>query len=138
MKYLLLILLSFYGHSYSKEFNEKELICIDENRYKKNVSNSDQIFGYIFKYNSVNYYYIKMDRGKYEINNILNIKYNIDENFILIDLEYGSLLINRKTLEHSVNNNITAKCELAKNQNFFFDLLNERKNQLNYEFNTNR
>ena len=79
-----------------------------------------------------------MDRGKYEINNILNIKYNIDENFILIDLEYGSLLINRKTLEHSVNNNITAKCELAKNKNFFFDLLNERKNQLNYEFNTNR
>ena len=54
-----------------------------------------------------------------------------NEKFIIIDLEYGNLFINKETLEHSVNNNITAKCELMKNQKSFFDLLNERKNKLN-------
>ena len=67
----------------------------------------------------------------YEIDNILNVKYNINENFIIIKLEFGNLFINRKTLEHSYNNNITARCELAKNEKFFFDLLKERKKKLN-------
>ena len=72
-----------------------------------------------------------MNNGMYEIDNILNVKYNINENFIIIDLEFGNLFINRKTLEHSFNNNITARCEIAKNKKFFFDLLKERKKKLN-------
>ena len=67
----------------------------------------------------------------YEIDNILNIKYNINENFIIIELEFGNLFINRKTLEHSFNNNITARRELAENEEFFFNLLEERKRKLN-------
>ena len=48
-----------------------------------------------------------------------------------MNLEFGNLFINRKTLEHSFNENITARCELAKDENFFFDLLKERKKELN-------
>ena len=74
-----------------------------------------------------------MDNGMYELDNILNVKYNINENFIIIELEFGNLFINRKTLEHSFNNNITARCELVKDEKFFFDLLKERKAKLNYQ-----
>ena len=63
----------------------------------------------------------------YDIGNILNIKYNVNDNFIIIELEYGNLFINRNTLEHSFNNDITARCELAESEKFFFNLLKERK-----------
>ena len=78
-----------------------------------------------------------MGNGMYEIDNILNVKYNINENFIIIDLEFGNLLINRKTLVHSFNNDITARCEIAKDKKFF-DLLKERKNELNNQIKKNR
>ena len=94
------------------------------------------IFGYIFKYDSVNYYYnAVMDNGMYEINKILNVKYNVNSKHIVIELEHGNLYINRETLVHSVNNNITARCKLSKSQKFFFNLLNERKKKLNNEIN---
>ena len=137
MKYLLVLLYILSTNSTSTELNEKALICIDEEKYKsKNITKSDYIFGYIFKHNSVNYYYNTiMENGQYEINNILNVKYNVEEKFIVIELEYGNLLINRETLEHSVNNSITARCKIVKNQSFFFSLLNERNNKLNEKFN---
>ena len=133
MKYLVILLLFHTINSYALDLNEKALICVDEEKYKNNnIANSDYIFGYIFKYDSANYYYnAVMNNGMYEINNILNVKYTINAKFIIIDLEYGNLFINIETLEHSVNNNITARCELMKNQKSFFDLLNERKNKLN-------
>ena len=68
-----------------------------------------------------------MDTGKYEIDNIMNVKYNINENFIIMNLEFGNLFINGKTLEHSFNSNITARYEQVKDKKFFFDLLKERK-----------
>ena len=34
-----------------------------------------------------------MNNGMYEINNILNVKYNINAKFIIIDLEYGNLFL---------------------------------------------
>ena len=141
MKYLVLLFLFFFSiHVYSKEIKEKILICIDEEKYiNKDISNSDYIFGYIFNNKSADYYYNSiMNNGMYEIDNILNVKYNINENFIIIDLEFGNLFINRKTLEHSFNNNITARCELAKNEKFFFDLLKERKKELNNQIKKNR
>ena len=122
MKYLVILLFFFSIHSYSKGIKEKVLICIDEEKYiNKDITKSDYIFGYIFNNKSADYYYNSvMNNGMYEIDNILNVKYNINENFIIIDLEFGNLFINRKTLEHSFNNNITARCELAKNEKFFF------------------
>ena len=141
MKYLVLLFLFFFSiHVYSKEIKEKILICIDEEKYiNKDISKSDYIFGYIFNNKSADYYYNSiMNNGMYEIDNILNVKYNINENFIIIDLEFGNLFINRKTLEHSFNNNITARCELAKNEKFFFDLLKERKKELNNQIKKNR
>ena len=61
------------------------------------------------------------NNGMYEINNILNVKHKENAKFKIIDLEYGNLFINKETLEHSVNNNITARCELKqKNQKSFF------------------
>ena len=133
MKYLVIFLLFFSTYSYSTEIKEKVLVCIDEQKYiKKDITKSDYIFGYIFNNESANYYYNSfMNNGMYEIDNILNIKYNINENFIIIELEVGNLFINRKTLEHSFNNNITARCELAENKEFFFNLLEERKRKLN-------
>ena len=133
MKYLVILLLLFSIHSYSIDIKEKVLICIDEEKYiNKDTTKSDYIFGYIFNNESANYYYNSvMNNGMYEIDNILNVKYNVNENFIIIELEFGNLFINRKTLEHSYNNNITARCELAKNEKFFFDLLKERKKKLN-------
>ncbi len=137
MKYLLILIFLCSINSFALDLNNKALICIDEQKYKNNnIANSDYIFGYIFKQDSANYYYnTVMDNGIYEINSILNVQYNVNAKFIVIDLEYGSLFINKETLEHSVNNNITARCELAKNKKFFFDLLNERKNKLNNVFN---
>ena len=134
MKYLVILFLFFFSiHAYSKEIKEKVLICIDEEKYKnKDITKSDYIFGYIFNNKSADYYYNSvMNNGMYEIDNILNVKYNINENFIIMDLEFGNLFINRKTLEHSFNNNITARCELAKDKKFFFNLLKERKKELN-------
>ena len=133
MKYLLILLFLVSIYSYSTEFNDKALICIDEEKYKtKNIDNTDYIFGYIFKSNFATYYYNSvMDNGMYEINDIMNVKYYLNTKYIIIELEYGNLFINRKTLEHAVNNDITAKCELAENKKFFFDLLNERKKKLN-------
>ena len=119
-------------NSFSSDLNEKALICIDEEKYKnKSIAISDYIFGYIFKYDSVNYYYnAVMDNGMYEINKILNVKYNVNSKHIVIELEHGNLYINRETLVHSVNNNITARCKLSKSQKFFFNLLNERKKKI--------
>ena len=119
---------------------EKLLVCIDEEKYiSKDITKSDYIFGYIFNNQSANYYYnVVMNNGMYDIDNIQNIKYNVNENFIIIELEFGNLFINRKTLEHSFNNNITAKCELAKDKKFFFDLLKERKEELNKNIKKNR
>ena len=74
----------------------------------------------------------------YGIDNILNVKYKTNDNYIVIELEFGNLFINRKTLEHSFNNNITAECKLAKNEKFFFDLLKERKKELNNQIKKNR
>ena len=135
MKYLVILLFFFSIHSYSIDVKEKVLICIDEKKYiNKDITKSDYIFGYIFNNKSANYYYNSvMDNGMYELDNILNVKYNINENFIIIELEFGNLFINRKTLEHSFNNNITARCELVKDEKFFFDLLKERKEKLNYQ-----
>ena len=135
MKYLVILLFFFSIHSYSIDIKEKVLICIDEKKYiNKDITKSDYIFGYIFNNKSANYYYNSvMDNGMYELDNILNVKYNINENFIIIELEFGNLFINRKTLEHSFNNNITARCELVKDEKFFFDLLKERKEKLNYQ-----
>ena len=140
MKYLVILLLLFSIHSYSIDIKEKVLICIDEEKYvNKDITKSDYIFGYIFNNESANYYYNSvMNNGMYEIDNILNVKYNINENFIIIELEFGNLFINRKTLEHSFNNNITARCELAKNEKFFFDLLKERKKKLNNQIKKNK
>ena len=139
MKYLIILLFFFSIHSYSKEIKEKVLICIDEEKYiNKDISKSDYIFGYIFNNKSADYYYNSvMNNGMYEIDNILNVKYNVNEYFIIIDLEFGNLFINRKTLEHSFNDNITARCELAKNKKFFFDLLKERKKELNNQIKKN-
>ena len=122
MKYLIILLFFFSICSYSIAIKEKVLICIDEEKYiNKDITKSDYIFGYIFNNKSADYYYnAVMNNGIYEINNILNVKYNINENFIIIELEFGNLFINRKTLEHSINNNITARCELAKDKRFFF------------------
>ena len=135
MKYLVILLFFFSIHSYSIDIKEKVLICIDKKKYiNKDITKSDYIFGYIFNNKSANYYYNSvMDNGMYELDNILNVKYNINENFIIIELEFGNLFINRKTLEHSFNNNITARCELVKDEKFFFDLLKERKAKLNYQ-----
>ena len=140
MKYLVIFLFFFSIYSYSAEIKEKVLICIDEEKYiNKDIAKSDYIFGYIFNNKSADYYYnAVMNNGMYEIDNILNVKYNINENFIIIDLEFGNLLIDRKTLEHSFNNNITAECKLAKNEKFFFDLLKERKKELNNQIKKNR
>ena len=134
-----MLLFFFSIHSYSTGIKEKVLICIDEEKYiNKDITKSDYIFGYIFNNKSANYYYNSvMNNGMYEIDNILNVKYNINENFIIMDLEFGNLFINRKTLEHSFNNNITAKCELAKSEKFFFDLLKERKKELNNQVKKN-
>ena len=135
MKYLLILLLFFSPLSFSKELKEKVLICIDLEKYiNKDIATSDYIFGYIFNNKSANYYYnTVMDNGMYDISNIINVKYNLNAKFIIIELRYGNLFINRKSLEHSFNNNITARCELAKDEKFFFDLLKERKNKLNNE-----
>ena len=140
MKFLVKLLLLYSIHSYSTEINEIVLVCIDEEKYiNKDISKSDYIFGYIFNNQSANYYYnVVMNNGMYNIDNIQNIKYNVNENFIIIELEFGNLFINRKTLEHSFNNNITARCEMAKNKKFFFDLLKERKKELNNQIKKNR
>ena len=140
MKSLLILLFFFSAYSFSIELKEKVLICIDEQKYiNKEISKSDYIFGYIFNNKSANYYYNSvMNNGMYEIDNILNVKYNINENFIIMDLEFGNLFINRKTLEHSFNNNITARCELAKDKKFFFNLLKERKKELNNQYKRNK
>ena len=140
MKLLVKLLFLFSIHSYSTGIKEKVLICIDEEKYiNKDIAKSDYIFGYIFNNRSADYYYNSfMDNGMYEIDNILNLKYNINENFIIMDLEFGNLLINRKTLVQSFNNNITARCELAKDKKFFFDLLQERKKELNNQSKKNR
>ena len=135
MKYLVILLFFFSIHSYSIDVKEKVLICIDLEKYiNKDIATSDYIFGYIFNNKSANYYYnTVMDNGMYDISNIINVKYNLNAKFIIIELRYGNLFINRKSLEHSFNNNITARCELAKDEKFFFDLLKERKNKLNNE-----
>ena len=140
MKYLVIILILFSIHSYSTGIKEKVLICIDEEKYiKKDITRSDYIFGYIFNNKSADYYYNSvMNNGMYDTDNILNVKYNVNENFIIIELEIGNIFINRKTLEHSFNNNITARCELAKDEKFFFDLLKERKKELNSQINKNK
>ena len=140
MQYLVIFLFFFSIYSYSAEIKEKVLICIDEEKYiNKDITKSDYIFGYIFNNKSANYYYNSvMNNGMYEIDNILNVKYNINENFIIIDLEFGNLFIDRKTLEHSFNNDITARCELAKDTKFFFNLLKERKKELNNQIKKNK
>tara|TARA_A100001035_G_C27450687_1_gene350095 strand:- start:61 stop:483 length:423 start_codon:yes stop_codon:yes gene_type:complete len=140
MKYLVILLFFISIYSYSTGIKEKVLICIDEEKYiNKDITKSDYIFGYIFNNQSANYYYnVVMNNGMYDIDNIQNIKYNVNENFIIIELEFGNLFINRKTLEHSFNNNITARCELAKNEKFFFDLLKERKKELNNQIKKNK
>ena len=140
MKYFVILLFFFSIHSYSIKIKEKVLICIDEEKYiNKDITKSDYIFGYIFNNKSANYYYNSvMNNGMYEIDNILNIKYNINEKFIILELEFGNLFINRKTLEHSFNNNITASCELTKNEKFFFNLLKERKKELNKRIKKNK
>ena len=140
MKYLIILLFFFSIHSYSTGIKEKVLICIDEEKYiNKDITKSDYIFGYVFNNKSANYYYnVVMNNGMYDLDNILNVKYNVNENFIIIELEFGNLLINRKTLEHSFNNDITARCELAKDKKFFFDLLKERKKKLNNQIKKNK
>ena len=139
MKYLIILLLFFSTQSYSTGIKEKVLICIDEEKYiNKDITKSDYIFGYVFNNKSASYYYNSvMSNGMYEIDSILNVKYNINENFIIMDLEFGNLFINRKTLEHNFNNNITARCELAIDKKFFFDLLKERKKELNNQIKKN-
>ena len=140
MKFLVKLLFFFSFHSYSTEINEIVLVCIDEEKYiNKDINKSDYIFGYIFNNKSANYYYNSViDNGMYKIDNILNIKYSMNEKFIIIELEFGNLFINRKTLEHSFNNNITARCELAKDEKFFFDLLKERNKELNNQIKKNQ
>ena len=139
MKSLLILLFFFSAYSFSIELKEKVLICIDEQKYiNKEISKSDYIFGYIFNNETANYYYNTVtENGMYDIGNILNIKYNVNDDFIIIELEYGNLFINRNTLEHSFNNDITARCELAESENFFFNLLKERKKKLNDEIEKN-
>ena len=139
MKSLLILLFFFFTYSFSIELKEKVLICIDEQKYiNKEISKSDYIFGYIFNNETANYYYNTVkENGMYDIGNILNIKYNVNDNFIIIELEYGNLFINRNTLEHSFNNDITARCELAESEKFFFNLLKERKKKLNDEIKKN-
>ena len=139
MKSLLILLFFFSAYSFSIELKEKVLICIDEQKYiNKEISKSDYIFGYIFNNETANYYYNTVTKnGIYDIDNILNIKYNVNDNFIIIELEYGNLFINRNTLEHSFNNDITARCELAESEKFFFNLLKERKKKLNDEIKKN-
>ena len=133
MKYLFILLFFFSTHSFSGELSNKTLVCIDKVKYKNNdIDKSDYIFGYVFKDDSADYYYNTVNnKGLYNTNNISKIKYNISFKFIIIQLEYGNLFINRKTLDHVYNNSITATCEIVKNQQFFFDLLEERKTLLN-------
>ena len=139
MKSLLILLFFFSACSFSIELKEKVLICIDEQKYiNKEISKSDYIFGYIFNNETANYYYNTVtEDGMYDIGNILNIKYSVNDDFIIIELEYGNLFINRNTLEHIFNNDITARCELAESENFFFNLLKERKKKLNDEIEKN-
>ena len=139
MKYLVILFFFFSIHSYSTGIKEKVLICIDEQKYiNKEISKSDYIFGYIFTNETANYYYNTVtENGMYDIGKILNIKYNVNDNFIIIELEYGKLFINRNTLKHSFNNDITARCELAESEKFLFNLLKERKNKLNNEIKKN-
>ena len=77
MKYLVIILIFFFIHTYTTAIKEKVLICIDEEKYvKKDITKSDYIFGYIFNNKSADYYYnVVMNNGMYEIDNILNVKY---------------------------------------------------------------
>ena len=133
MKYYLTFILLFCINSSATVFKEKILICIDEKKYiNKDIAKSDYIFGYIFNNISADYYYNTVkDNNMYETNKILNIKYNLNSEFIILELEYGNLFIDRKTYEHSFNNYITARCEVGKNKKFFFDLLNDRKKKLN-------
>ena len=133
MKYLVILFFFFSIHSYSTGIIEKVLVCIDEEKYiNKDITKSDYIFGYIFNNETANYYYNTVtENGMYDIGNILNIKFNVNDNFIIIELEYGNLYINRNTLEHSFNNDITARCELAESEKFLFNLLKERKKKLN-------
>ena len=140
MIFLVIFLFFFSIYSHSTEIKEKVLICIDEEKYiKKDITKSDYIFGYVFNNKSANYYYnAVLNNGMYEIDNILNVKYNLNENYIIIELEFGNLFINRRTLEHSFNNNITARCELAENKEFFFNLLEERKRKLNNQIKENK
>ena len=121
MKYLVIILFFISIHSYSKGIKEKELICIDEEKYiNKNITKSNYIFEYIYNNKSADYYYnVVINNGMYEIDNILNVKYNVNENFVIIKLEFGNLFIDNKTLEYSFNNNIITWCELAKDKFFF-------------------
>ena len=139
MKYLVILFFFFSIHSYSTGIIEKVLVCIDEEKYiNKDITKSDYIFGYIFNNETANYYYNTVtENGMYDIGNILNIKFNVNDNFIIIELEYGNLYINRNTLEHSFNNDITARCELAESEKFLFNLLKERKKKLNNEIEKN-
>ena len=130
--------LFFYTFLFYKN-KGKSINLYDEEKYiNKNITKSDYIFGYIFNNKSADCYYnVVMNNGIYEVDNILNVKYKVNENYIIIELEFGNLFINRNTLEHSFNNNITARCELAKGKKFFFDLLKERKKELNNQFKKN-
>ena len=100
MKYLVIILIFFSIHSYSAGIKEKVLICIDEEKYiNKDITKSDYIFGYIFNNQSANYYYnVVMNNGMYDIDNILNIKYNVNENFIVIPKHTFDLTDKQQTL----------------------------------------
>ena len=140
MKNLLILLFLFSINSFSGEIDGKVLICVDQEKYiNKDISRSDYIFGYIFENGSANYYYnAVMENGMFQIRNVFNVRYNVNSKFIVLKLEYGSLFINRKTLEHTYNNNITASCEVAKSKNFFFSLLNERRRKLNRELEKNK
>ena len=79
------MLFFFSIHSYSIGIKEKVLICIDEKKYiNKDITKSDYIFGYIFNNKSANYYYNSvMDNGMYEMDNILYVKYNPIEKYMV-------------------------------------------------------
>ena len=134
MKRLIFLIFLYLTHPYLDDLDYKVLICIDEKKYiNQDIDKNDYIFGYVFYNNNIAEYYYNLveNSGLYQIRKISNIKFSLNSEFIIIELESGNLFINRNTLEHIYNNKVTAKCEKAKSQKFFFNLLNQRKSILN-------
>ena len=87
---------------------------------KKNIKNNN-VGDYIFKYGSANYYYnAVMNNGMYEINNILNVKYNIKCKIYNNRPRIWQSFYKYRNFGAYVNNNITARCRAYEKSKVFF------------------